>query len=214
LLRRLAITMAADFRIVAVEDALAKPGPPDIFNPDQGRQFTGVAFAGMRRKSGIAIGDRIAERDRFGSRSTAKAPILHQTWRDPDLAWQCLCRAALAVGQNRGGLSRRPRSGVRSANFDRLLSRFLSERKATFAPRPADARSGLLQPAAAWASWRWARQENHATAVDMTLWMRQSLANANPLPTSLRWPFHAVSPGGTFGQLRPPQEHKTARAAR
>jgi hypothetical protein len=34
------------------------------------------------------------------------------------------------------------------------------------------------------------RQESRAKAVDMTLWGRQSLANANPLPTSLRWPFH------------------------
>jgi putative transposase len=59
--------MAADFRIAAVRDALAKPGPPDIFNPDQGRQFTGAAFTGVLRKSGIAIGDRITERDRFGS---------------------------------------------------------------------------------------------------------------------------------------------------
>jgi hypothetical protein len=35
-----------------------------------------------------------------------------------------------------------------------------------------------------------ARQESGAKAVDMTLWVRQSLANGNPLPTSLRWPFH------------------------
>ena len=44
--------MAADFRIAAVEDVLAKPGPPYIFNPDQGRQFTRAAFTGMLRKSG------------------------------------------------------------------------------------------------------------------------------------------------------------------
>jgi hypothetical protein len=30
---RVAITMAADFRIAAAEDVLANPGPPDSFNP-------------------------------------------------------------------------------------------------------------------------------------------------------------------------------------
>jgi hypothetical protein len=59
--------------------ALAKRGTPDIFNPDQGRQFTRAAFTHMLIKNGIAIGDWIAERDPFGSLGTAKAPILDQT---------------------------------------------------------------------------------------------------------------------------------------
>ncbi len=37
---RLSITMEADFCIEAVEDALARYGKPEIFNTDQGSQFT------------------------------------------------------------------------------------------------------------------------------------------------------------------------------
>ena len=37
------------------EDALARHGKPDIFNTDQGSQFTGAAFTGALTKNGIAI---------------------------------------------------------------------------------------------------------------------------------------------------------------
>src|ERR1700692_150744 len=39
----------------AYEDALARHGRPDIFNTDQGSQFTGSAFTGMLTKHDIAI---------------------------------------------------------------------------------------------------------------------------------------------------------------
>lgn len=52
---RVSITMEADFCIEAVEEALARHGKPDIFNTDQGSQFTGEAFTGMLLRSGIAI---------------------------------------------------------------------------------------------------------------------------------------------------------------
>ena len=38
---RLSITMEATFCVEAMEDALARYGKPDIFNTDQGSQFTG-----------------------------------------------------------------------------------------------------------------------------------------------------------------------------
>jgi putative transposase len=38
-----------------LEDALARHGKPDIFNTDQGSQFTGVAFTGALVNNGIAI---------------------------------------------------------------------------------------------------------------------------------------------------------------
>jgi putative transposase len=37
------------------EDALACHGKPEIFNTDQGSQFTGAAFTGVLIKNGIAI---------------------------------------------------------------------------------------------------------------------------------------------------------------
>ena len=52
---RLSITMEADFCIEAVEEALAKNGKPDIFNTDQGSQFTSLPFTGLLLKQGIAI---------------------------------------------------------------------------------------------------------------------------------------------------------------
>lgn len=52
---RLSITMEVDFCLEAVEEALAKYGQPDIFNTDQGSQFTSAAFTGLLRDNGIAI---------------------------------------------------------------------------------------------------------------------------------------------------------------
>jgi putative transposase len=52
---RLSITMEAAFCVETLEDALARYGKPDIFNTDQGSQFTGAAFTGALIKNGIAI---------------------------------------------------------------------------------------------------------------------------------------------------------------
>jgi putative transposase len=52
---RLSNTMEASFCIDAVEEALAKHGCPQIFNTDQGSQFTSADFTGMLASNGIAI---------------------------------------------------------------------------------------------------------------------------------------------------------------
>jgi putative transposase len=52
---RVSITMEAAFCVETLEDALARYGKPDIFNTDQGSQFTGAAFTGALIKNGIAI---------------------------------------------------------------------------------------------------------------------------------------------------------------
>ncbi|MCI1003121.1 MULTISPECIES: IS3 family transposase [Ochrobactrum] len=52
---RLSITMEADFCIEAVEEALARYGKPDIFNTDQGSQFTSIDFTAVLKKAEIAI---------------------------------------------------------------------------------------------------------------------------------------------------------------
>jgi putative transposase len=52
---RVSITMEAAFCVETLEDALARHGKPDIFNTDQGSQFTGSAFTGMLANNGIAI---------------------------------------------------------------------------------------------------------------------------------------------------------------
>ena len=52
---RLSITMEAEFCIEALDEALARHGRPDIFNTDQGSQFTSASFSGVLLKAGIAI---------------------------------------------------------------------------------------------------------------------------------------------------------------
>ena len=52
---RVSITMEADFCVAALEEALAKHGKPEIFNTDQGSQFTSVDFTGVLTKNAIAI---------------------------------------------------------------------------------------------------------------------------------------------------------------
>jgi len=44
---RLSITLETGFCLDAVEEALARHGKPEIFNTDQGSQFTSVAFTGL-----------------------------------------------------------------------------------------------------------------------------------------------------------------------
>jgi len=52
---RLSITMEAGFCVEALEEALARQGKPEIFNTDQGSQFTSQAFTGALIGADIAI---------------------------------------------------------------------------------------------------------------------------------------------------------------
>ena len=52
---RLSITMEAAFCVETLEEALARHGRPEIFNTDQGSQFTGGAFTGVLTRNKIAI---------------------------------------------------------------------------------------------------------------------------------------------------------------
>jgi putative transposase len=52
---RLSITLEAAFCIEALEEALARYGRPEIFNTDQGSQFTSTAFTEVLLKNEIAI---------------------------------------------------------------------------------------------------------------------------------------------------------------
>jgi putative transposase len=52
---RVSITMEVAFCLEAVEEALAKHGKPEIFNTDQGSQFTSADFTGLLLDNAIAI---------------------------------------------------------------------------------------------------------------------------------------------------------------
>ena len=97
---RVSITMEADFCVEALEEALGKYGKPEIFNTDQGSQFTGEAFTGVL----LGMQDR------------------HQHGRQRLLARQCLRRTAMAQREIRGGLSQGLRQRFEArASLDRYL---------------------------------------------------------------------------------------------
>src|SRR5271170_5007575 len=52
---RVSITMEADFCVEAVQEAMAKHGRPEIFNTDQGVQFTSAAFLDELETAGVRI---------------------------------------------------------------------------------------------------------------------------------------------------------------
>jgi len=52
---RISISMDTSFCLEALEEAFAKYGQPEIFNTDQGSQFTSVAFTDALKERGIAI---------------------------------------------------------------------------------------------------------------------------------------------------------------
>ena len=52
---RLSNTMDASFCVEALEEALARYGKPDIFNTDQGSQFTSAAFTSVLIEAGVRI---------------------------------------------------------------------------------------------------------------------------------------------------------------
>jgi putative transposase len=52
---RLSNTMDVSFCVSALEEALARFGRPEIFNTDQGSQFTSAAFTGALIEAGVAI---------------------------------------------------------------------------------------------------------------------------------------------------------------
>jgi putative transposase len=52
---RVSISMEAAFCVEALEEAMVRHGRPEIFNTDQGSQFTSQAFTEVLLKAGIAI---------------------------------------------------------------------------------------------------------------------------------------------------------------
>ena len=76
LARRLSNTLTTDFCIEAVQEAIPRYGRPEIFNTDQGCQFTSQEFTGFLKGQGIQI-----SMDRAGCwrvRGTALASLKYE----------------------------------------------------------------------------------------------------------------------------------------
>jgi putative transposase len=95
---RLSITMDVDFCLEAVAEALARYGRPEIFNTDQGSQFTSAAFTDLLLENGIAISmdGRGAWRDNV---------FVERLWRSVKYE-EVYLRAYDSVGDARASLSR------------------------------------------------------------------------------------------------------------
>jgi len=122
---RLSITMEAAFCVEALEEALARHGKPDVFNTDQGSQFTGQDFTGVLLKAGVAI-------SMDGKGAWRDNVFVERLWRSIKYE-EIYLRAYDTVGEARASISRylafyngrRPHSSLDrrtpdQAYFDRL----------------------------------------------------------------------------------------------
>lgn len=95
---RVSIGMEVDFCLEAVEEALAKYGAPEIFNTDQGSQFTSAAFTGLLQSHGIAI-------SMDGKGSWRDNVFVERLWRSVKYE-EVYLRAYDSVAQARASLGR------------------------------------------------------------------------------------------------------------
>src|ERR1700722_19045358 len=95
---RLSITLEVEFCIEAVEEALVRCGTPEIFNTDQGSQFTSAAFTGLLQANGIAISmdGKAAWRDNV---------FVERLWRSVKYE-EVYLHAYVSVAEARAGLGR------------------------------------------------------------------------------------------------------------
>jgi putative transposase len=127
---RLSITLEVEFCLEAVEEALAKHGRPEIFNTDQGSQFTSGAFTALLLKNAIAISmdGRGAWRDNV---------FVERLWRTVKYE-EVYLRAYDSVGEARASLgryldfynTRRPHSSLDARTPDRAYFDHLPQRAA------------------------------------------------------------------------------------
>ena len=116
---RLSITMEVEFCIEAVAEALAKYGKPEIFNTDQGSQFTSAAFTGLLLENAIAI-------SMDGRGSWRDNVFVERLWRSVKYE-EVYLHAYDSVADARDGLgryltfynTRRPHSSLDAATPDR-----------------------------------------------------------------------------------------------
>ena len=122
---RVSITMEVGFCLEAVEEALALHGRPEIFNTDQGSQFTSAAFTGVLLDNAIAI-------SMDGKGSWRDNVFVERLWRSVKYeevylrAYDSVAEARISIGRYLNFYNRkRPHSSLDArtpdrAYFDRL----------------------------------------------------------------------------------------------
>ena len=124
---RVSITMEVEFCLEAVDEALAKHDRPEIFNTDQGSQFTSVDFTGLLLDNAIAISmdGRGAWRDNV---------FVERLWRSVKHE-EVYLRAYDSVGEARASIGRyldfynckRPHSSLDARTPDRAYFEHLRQ---------------------------------------------------------------------------------------
>ena len=116
---RVSIGMEVDFCLEAVEDALARHGKPEIFNSDQGSQFTSAAFTGLLVDHGIAI-------SMDGKGAWRDNVFVERIWRSVKYeavylhAYDSVAEARTSIGRYLGFYnSKRPHSSLDARTPDR-----------------------------------------------------------------------------------------------
>jgi putative transposase len=95
---RLSNTLDAGFCIAALEEAIACYGPPEIFNTDQGSQFTSFGFTTVLKQAGIRI-------SMDGRGRCLDNVFIERLWRS--LKYECVYLNAFETGPAlRTGLTR------------------------------------------------------------------------------------------------------------
>jgi len=127
---RVSITMEAAFCVETLQDALVRHGKPEIFNTDQGSQFTGAAFTGVLADNGIAI-------SMDGKGAWRDNVFVERLWRSVKYE-EVYLRAYQSVGEARTSIGRyldfynqrRPHSSLDGTTPDRAYFEPLSIRMA------------------------------------------------------------------------------------
>ena len=142
---RLSVSLHADFCVDALEVALAVHGAPEIFNTDQGSQFTGEAFTEVLREAKVDIS--MDGKGRFMDNI-----FIERLWRSIKYE-EVYLKAYDTVADAKAGIG----AWISFYNQERLHQAL-----------------GYRTPAQVFAG---------ADPVDMALCLRQSLDNADALPT-------------------------------
>jgi putative transposase len=95
---RLSNTMDAEFCVAALEEAIVRYGKPDIFNTDQGSQFTSFGFTKILKDAGIRI-------SMDGRGRWMDNVFIERLWRS--LKYECVFLNAFETGSEaRAGIGR------------------------------------------------------------------------------------------------------------
>ena len=129
---RVSVTIDTDFCVEALEESLGRHGAPEIFNTDQGSQFTSDAFTGLLKANGIQI-------SMDGKGSWKDNVFVERLWKSVKYE-EVYLRAYESVPEARTGLGRyfefynagRPHSSLGGMTPDQFFDRAPAESAAAY----------------------------------------------------------------------------------